>query len=204
MMKLAYVSLPGRGATDAFLADVVAELEMQGRRLAGTVQSNLHRENRRHCDMDIRVLPDGPQVRISEDRGDLARGCRLDSGALEQTVQDVLERVEGADLLIVNKFGKREAEGRGLVPAIILALELGIPVLLGVNALNLPAFEDFAAGLATPLAASSQTVLPPKRCGRPSRAQLPQDGSSKVSWISGCFAANLGGRKTGSSSVPLL
>ena len=166
MMKLACVSLPGRGVTDAFLADIVANLERQGLRLAGTVQSNLYRENRRHCDMDIRVLPDGPQIRISEDRGDLARGCRLDSGALEQTVQDVLERIDGADLLIVNKFGKREAEGRGMVPAIILALELGIPVLIGVNALNLPALELFAGDILQKLPTAKASVL--EWCFQPS------------------------------------
>ncbi|GHC52082.1 DUF2478 domain-containing protein [Neogemmobacter tilapiae] len=158
-MKLAYVSVPGRGATDALLADVVADLEKQGLRLAGTVQSNLQREGRRHCDMDIRILPDGPQVRISEDRGELARGCRLDSGALEQSVVQVIDRLPGADLLIVNKFGKREAEGRGLVPAIILALELDIPVLLGVNNLNSDAFIAFAGGLETLLRPDSEAIL---------------------------------------------
>lgn len=94
--------------------------------------------------MDLRVLPDGPTLRISEDRGDLARGCTLDSGALEQTVLEVERRLDGADILIVNKFGKREAEGRGLVPVIAEALHRGLPVLVGVNGLNLAAFLAFA------------------------------------------------------------
>lgn len=148
---LAYVSLFGRGATDAFLSAVAADLAARGLRLAGTVQSNVDRPDRRRCDMDLRVLPDGPLVRISEDRGDLARGCRLDSGALEQTVAEVLARLPGADLMIVNKFGKREGEGRGLIPAIAAALDRGIPVLVGVNALNLPDFLAFADGLAVAL-----------------------------------------------------
>lgn len=94
--------------------------------------------------MDLAVLPDGPIVRISEDRGSLARGCILDSGALEQTVVAVQRRLEGAELLIVNKFGKREAEGKGLVPVIAEALHRGLPVLIGVNGLNLAAFLTFA------------------------------------------------------------
>jgi hypothetical protein len=98
--------------------------------------------------MDLRVLPDGPVVRISEDRGDLARGCTLDSGALEQTVWAVQCRLDGAEVLIVNKFGKREAEGKGkgkgLVPVIAEALDRGLPVLIGVNGLNLAAFLAFA------------------------------------------------------------
>lgn len=143
-MKLAYVTLQGRGRTDALIAEVAALLAADGLRLAGTVQSNHERPDRRKCDMDLAVLPDGPIVRISEDRGDLARGCTLDSGALEQTVVAVQQRLDGAEVLIVNKFGKREAEGKGLVPVIAEALERGIPVLIGVNGLNLAAFLVFA------------------------------------------------------------
>jgi hypothetical protein len=57
----------------------------------------------------------------------------------------------GADLLIVNKFGKHEADGRGFREVIAEALARGIPVLVGLNGLNLPAFEGFAGGLAVPL-----------------------------------------------------
>ncbi|MGB8814364.1 MAG: DUF2478 domain-containing protein [Paracoccaceae bacterium] len=152
-MKLAYVTLQGRGRTDALIAEVAGLLAADGVRLAGTVQSNIERPNRRKCDMDLVVLPDGPIVRISEDRGDLARGCTLDSGALEQTVVAVQQRLEGAEVLIINKFGKREAEGRGLIPVIADALEHGLPVLIGVNGLNLAAFLAFAGEDVTPLPA---------------------------------------------------
>lgn len=108
--------------------------------------------------MDLIILPDGPVVRISEDRGDLARGCMLDSGALEQTVVAVQQRLEGARMLVVNKFGKREAEGRGLVPVIAEALELGLPVLIGVNGLNLAAFLAFAGEEVSPLPADAVIV----------------------------------------------
>jgi nucleoside-triphosphatase THEP1 len=157
-MKLAYVTLQGRGRTDALIAEVAALLAADGVQLAGTVQSNIERPNRRKCDMDLIVLPDGPIVRISEDRGDLARGCILDSGALEQTVHAVQQRLAGAEVLIVNKFGKREAEGRGLVPIIAEAVELGLPVLIGVNGLNLAAFLAFAGEDASPLPADPSNI----------------------------------------------
>jgi len=158
-MHLAYVSLPGRGANDRFLAVIAERLQSKGVRLSGTVQSNVERADRARCDMDILVLPDGPILRISEDRGDLARGCRLDAGALEAAVLGVTRSLPGADLLIVNKYGKQEAEGRGLTPIIADALERGIPVLLGVNGLNLPSFEEFAGGLAAALPAEEDAVL---------------------------------------------
>lgn len=158
-MYLGYVSLPGRGANDRFLGQVAAQLQDRGLRLAGTVQSNIERPGRRKCDMDIIVLPDGPVLRISEDRGDLARGCRLDAGVLEQAVAGVAQAMPGADLLIVNKFGKQEAEGRGMAALIAKALEQNIPVLLGVNGLNLPAFKAFAGGFETPLTVATEDVL---------------------------------------------
>jgi nucleoside-triphosphatase THEP1 len=157
-MKLAYVTLQGRGRTDALIAEVAALLEGDGVRLAGTVQSNHERPGRRKCDMDLRILPDGPVVRISEDRGDLARGCTLDSGALEQTVVAVQQRLDHAEVLIINKFGKREAEGKGLVPVIAEALERGLPVLIGVNGLNLAAFLAFAAEEVSALPADEKAI----------------------------------------------
>lgn len=150
-MKLAFVSLQGRGRIDLLLADVVDRLEAHGVALAGTVQTNIERSDRPRCDMDLRLLPDGPVVRISVDRGAQARGCRLDAGALEQSVLWVAGALEKAELLVVNKFGKQEAEGKGLAGSIAHALECGLPVLVGVNGLNLPAFLEFADGMAQEL-----------------------------------------------------
>ena len=57
----------------------------------------------------------------------------------------------GARLLIVNKFGKHEAEGRGFRSLIAEALASGLPVLLGVNQMNMHSFQAFAGDMAEPL-----------------------------------------------------
>lgn len=150
-MKLGYVTLKGRGRIDLLLADVVERLERQGVVLAGTVQTNIPRAGSENCDMDLRLLPDGPVVRISVDRGAHARGCRLDAGALEQSVLWVSHALARAEFLVVNKFGKQEAEGKGLAASIADALARGLPVLVGVNGLNLSAFLEFADGCAVEL-----------------------------------------------------
>lgn len=157
-MQLAFVSLAGRGATDALLAEAVARIRARGIVAAGTVQTNPPCAGRDTCDMDIHVLPDGPVLRISQDLGLHARGCRLDSAALAAAVAEAERRLDGAGLLVVNKFGKQEAEGRGFAPLIAAALERGMPVLVGVNALNLPAFEAFAGTLARPLPATAAAI----------------------------------------------
>lgn len=157
-MQIGFVSETGRGASDVVLAEVVALLTTAGVRLAGTVQTNTERADRNHCDMDVQVLPDGPSFRISQDLGNHAKGCRLNPGALEQAVQAASQRLVGAEVLIVNKFGKLESEGRGFCSLIAEALDRGLPVLVGVNALNLPGFQTFTGDLAEALGADPQCI----------------------------------------------
>jgi len=157
-MTLACISVAGKGLTDACLAEAVTCMQAQGLRLAGTVQFNPQRADRQRCDMDVHILPDGPVLRISEDRGPHARGCRLDADVLEAGVAATLDRLDGADLLVVNKFGKQEAEGRGFVPVIAEAMARGLPVLVGVNPLNHGAFHAFADGLAQDLEADPDAI----------------------------------------------
>ena len=154
-MRIGYVIAEGRGETDLLLHDVARAARARGLRLCGTVQVNTNCGADRPCDMDVEVLPDGPVIRISQSLGPGARGCRLDPSALELAVAAAEARLaEGCDLLIVNKFGKHEAEGRGFRDVIADALVKDITVLVGLNQLNLEAFKEFAGGL--------EIALPPK------------------------------------------
>lgn len=159
-MKLAYTMAPGRGDTDLVLERLATELAARGLRCCGTVQINSERCDAGPCDMDVRVLPDGAVLRISQDLGPQARGCRLDPAALETAVGLVAASLSsGADLLIVNKFGKHEAEGRGFRDVIAQAVATDVPVLVGLNALNRPAFEAFAEGLAIQLPSDPAVLM---------------------------------------------
>lgn len=164
-MRLAIVPTRRRGETDGLLARAAGALARAGLRLAGAVQINADAPGRPRCDMDLRVLPDGPTFRISQALGAAARGCRLDPDGLERAVAATALRLDGAELLIVNKFDKHEAAGRGFAPLIAEALwrdipvRRDIPVLLGVNALNRQAFDAFSAGCATSLPATLPAIL---------------------------------------------
>ncbi|RBO52481.1 hypothetical protein DSD19_14215 [Rhodovulum sp. BSW8] len=119
------------------------------------------------CDIDLQVRPDGPVLRILQALGSGSRGCRMEPGAVEAAAAEAARHLDGAAVLIVNKFGKLEAAGHGFVPLIAAALDRGPPVLTGVNGPNLAAFEAFAGG-ARPAASS--------RCGRgagPARGSGP-------------------------------
>ena len=158
-MKLAYTMAPGRGDTDLVLHALACSIIERGHRPVGTVQINTE-SDAGPCDMDVKILPDGGTIRISQTLGRASRGCRLDPAALETAVGLVeAELFKGADCLIVNKFGKHEAEGRGFREVIAKALAMDIPVLVGTNARNLPALELFTGGDATMLRPEPAALL---------------------------------------------
>ncbi|MFN3937266.1 MAG: DUF2478 domain-containing protein [Gemmobacter sp.] len=158
---LGVVSAEGQGAGDRLLRDVALALQSEGLRLAGVVQLNVERPGRPRCDMELELLDGTGVVRISQDLGRNSRGCRIDAAGLEAAAGRVMAAVEAGnvDLVIVNKFGKQEAEGRGFRPLIAEALARGIPVLTAVKPGNAEAFEAFAGGLAEPVAPHGDAIL---------------------------------------------
>lgn len=151
----------GRGEGDAILGQVVAALAGQGIRLAGVVQRNPdHPRPGRPCHMDLHILGQAETVRISQERGPLARGCRLDSQGLAHAVGRVEAALKAgeADLLVINKFGKQEAEGAGFRDLVGLAISGGIPVLTSVRRGQLAEFRAYAQGLETQLPAETEAV----------------------------------------------
>ena len=151
-MSLAYTMMPGKGDMDLLLQQLAEALKARGVTCAGVVQSNVDCGPERKCDMDLTVLHSGEVLRISQSLGIGARGCRLDPDALEHAVAATAEALSDADMLLVNKFGKHEAQGRGFRPLIGEAMALELPVLCGLNGANLPAFQEFTGGLAVEVA----------------------------------------------------
>lgn len=159
MSGLAYVIGGARGEGDRLLAEVAEALVARGWPLAGVVQINTDR-GEAACDMDLSVLGLGRRVRISQSLGPHSQGCRLDPEGLETAVGLVAGTLAGTPrLLILNKFGKAEVEGRGFRPLIGEALAAGIPVLTGVKPLNLDGFREFAGGFEEPLEADITAIL---------------------------------------------
>lgn len=107
----------------------------------------------------LQVLPDGPQIRITQDLGPGATACRLDAGALANAVAEVESRSEAPlDLFMLNKFGPEESVGRGFCAAIGAALERGVPVLVGVGTSCLEAFNQFAGDMAETLPPNAEAI----------------------------------------------
>lgn len=146
---------------DRAIARAIEPLRDRGIALAGAIQIETADLPGRHpCDMLLEDLASGDVVAIAEERGKEARGCRLDIGILTEMAEAVANslQADAPRLLVVNKFGKIEADGGGLREAIAEAVALGIPVLVGVPARNLDRWRAFAGPLAVELPAEPSAI----------------------------------------------
>lgn len=148
-MKIAFVQSPHRGQTDQLISEAAARLEAEGLRLLGAVKVLQDEDPQAHdCDMDLRVLPGGPVIQITQSLGPGSTGCRLNPMAIAEAVAATERNISDQfDLFILNKFGLQEAEGRGFSQAIGMALEQGAPVLLGVGSAHREALLSFTDGV---------------------------------------------------------
>jgi hypothetical protein len=127
---------------------IVEDCRTRGLRIAGVLQHPVCPDAAGHCDVALEELTTGLRTDLFEDRGPGASGCRLDVAALAEVNGQVARSLDaGPELLILNKFGKVEAEGRGLLDLVAMAVERGIPVVIGVPIRNLEPWRDFAGGM---------------------------------------------------------
>ena len=141
--------------------DVLGEIALgfDANRIAGYVQK---RRKDRDCGtlVYVRNLRSGDEMPITKNRGAMAKGCKLDGDALSSLSEQLERDVEtDCDLLIVARFGRSEADGRGLRDVISRALELGVPVLVGVRGEYADAWADFHGGIAESLDLDRQAIL---------------------------------------------
>ncbi len=159
-MQIAYITSDIPGEMNATLRGLADQLAGCNLRAVGAVQINIDADSDSLCDMDLILLPDGPRVCISQRLGAGSTGCRLDTGRLAEAVQASSERLQrGADIVIVNKFGGHEAEGRGFRDLIAMALVEEVPVVVGVTSEKLATFEEFAGPFASPLPCDVPALL---------------------------------------------
>lgn len=131
---------------DAVLRAFAADLNGRGIRAVGLVQHG-------HREFDVPkltalMLHNGAEVRLFQDLGPGARGCKLDVGQLLDAGTQVAGAIdEGCDLVVINRFGKQEREGKGLAYLIERALSANIPVVIAVPSHRFDEWIAFADGM---------------------------------------------------------
>lgn len=145
---------------DDFMTRVATRLAVDGVRVRGLVQENFGDDPNSSVMVLVELASSG-RFGISQDLGTQAQGCRLDPHGLADAGGRIdQELARGIDLLVLNKFGRAEAEqGAGLRSTVARAIESGIPVLTAVRPPYTAAWDAFHGGMSTALAPELETVL---------------------------------------------
>lgn len=148
-MHIAGVELDRAGATDRALAGLAARLSAGGLQISGALQAPRSGRD----EMAVLLLPRHERLGISQSLGAGAGGCTLDPDALARAVAQIETefRTRRPDLLLLNRFGREEAAGRGLRGVIAEAAQAGVPVLVAVAPDYAADFAAFTGGLAATL-----------------------------------------------------
>lgn len=138
------VYAPGRNV-DALIVRLAARLKARGLRLAGLLQHDRGECGASDFAMNLEDLATGALLPLALPQPPQPQVCRLDPAGLAAGAAALAAALaEPADLVLVNKFGRQEALGRGLRDELAAAILSGRPVLTSVREDFLPAWIDFA------------------------------------------------------------
>lgn len=133
---------------DAVLRDFAADLNARGVRVVGMVQAGQCADS----SLSAVLLHSGERVLLAQDFDPAAQGCRLDLARLQNAGMRIADALaHGADLVIINRFGKRERDGKGLSWLIERALDADIPVVIAVGKDHFADWIKFAGGMSVRL-----------------------------------------------------
>jgi len=135
---------------DALLRDFAADLNRRGFRAVGLVQ--IGDQSGTAPQLSAVLVHSGLLVRLFQDLGPGATGCKLDVGQLLDAGVQVSNALDaGADLVIINRFGRQEREGKGLSYLIERALSADVPVVIAVASDRIEAWNEFADAMSVAL-----------------------------------------------------
>lgn len=143
--RICVVAYDATEQPDAALAQAARRLGALGVTVRGLLQNGAAGDAARCAVLFLEDIGTGRRIQIFEARGLAARGCRLDTCGLAEAAAWLREAVEAKpDMLFVNRFGRQESSGRGLLDEIGAAVAAGIPIVIAVSTACLPAWRAFA------------------------------------------------------------
>ncbi|MGY8661018.1 DUF2478 domain-containing protein [Bradyrhizobium sp. UFLA05-109] len=133
---------------DTVLRGFAADLSARGVRVVGMVQAGQCADS----SLSAVLLHNGEKLLLAQDFDPAASACRLDPARLQNAAERIAEALEhGADLVVINRFGKRERDGKGLAHLIKRALDADIPVVIAVSDDHFTDWIRFAGGMSVKL-----------------------------------------------------
>jgi nucleoside-triphosphatase THEP1 len=143
---------------DTLLADVAESLAREGVRVGGVAQRNLKGANGKTGMLALDLMT-GREISICQPLGSGAMACKLDAGGLAEAAVAVARAISAeVDLLVINKFSKQEASGKGLRAEFAEAIMAGVPLLTAVPEKCLADWRAFTGDIGTTLLCERQVV----------------------------------------------
>lgn len=157
-LPIAAIVYTSHGAADPVLAEFARGLRARGRAVRGLLQED-SREPDGTRRMTLVDLESGARFDISQKLGAGSSSSCVDPGGLA-AASGVLRRAlaDGADLVIVSRFGEVEALGGGFAAEMLDLMGEGIPLLTAVGAKHAESWRKFTGGAAAELPADLEAV----------------------------------------------
>ena len=157
--RLAAVIYRPEDDVDLLLADFANDLLRAGERVGGIVQRNFKDDSGRRIGMQTIDLMTGREIGICQALGSSSLACKLDASGLAESSLAIGNAIANdVDLIIVNKFSKQEASGRGVRSELADAIMAGFAVLTAVPEKCIDAWKEFTGDRGTTLLNARRVV----------------------------------------------
>jgi molybdate transport system ATP-binding protein len=134
----------GRLDIDAVLSAAVDLMRSNGVRVAGLLQRFGEPLPGGKRSMYVEDLSSGERIRLDLPRGPEASGCTLDPDGLNRAACALRNAItQRPDVLMVNRFGKQEAEGHGMRAELAEAVSSGLTTVVAVPQSLVADWEKF-------------------------------------------------------------
>lgn len=143
------------------LAGFAEELKSQGQEVGGLVQEFLYDSDNKRIGLDAIEIDTGKRIPINRPtESDRINGvCSLDRSALAESTEALRRAIDKkVDLIMVEKFGEQEQQGKGLADEILAAMAEGIPTLVLVPASALDQWKAFCGGMADEIPCTADAI----------------------------------------------
>ena len=157
--RLAAIVFERNDAPDEVLVAFIDGAISRGARVAGLVQERADDGLSDLRDVRVRDLASGENLPIMQNLGAGSTGCSVDPAAIAEGAR-LLGRAlaTNPDLLVVNRFGRLESEGAGMLNEIGRAFSDGVATIVCVPGRYRDAWNAFAAGLDVQLPAKREAI----------------------------------------------
>ena len=159
-IRLAAISYDRGFDIDHLLVTACERLSRRGVRLGGLLQISTGAKGNCASTVHVVDLRTNTAFDIWEDRGACAKACRLDERGLAAASEALDEAIaDRVDLIIMNRFGRAESLGGGLLASLSAAVSMNLPVLTAVRAPYDLAWAKFHGGLGQELPADVGAIV---------------------------------------------